>query len=423
MRGYRVVLLVVIVGFIGLVKSIKMEKKVASENYLTVNQAVLAKQISNDNKQIEQMKIVAQDNNNNVVKEVGKQVIVKQGDQVQNVQVVQNDAVQQQSQKGQVQSIQTAENIKQVQQIQQALQVQQTQQTQQTQQIEQIQQAQQTQHAQQVQQTLNPINNYPVNWFNTGFQGVDVGVGSEGDAYVVDRNGKLVKYRFLANVFEEIPGDKDLPTISKVDSDADGTPYVVLASGQTYYLDCYNRWIQLPGCATDIGVGRGGEVWKIGCDTRSGGYGIWKLHCQSKCKCTTERSCTRFRTNFITGGLSNDDRKCYWYRVEGGASRIDVHPDGNPWVTTDTGLVYGYDGVNWARIDGVLAKDICVSNDGMPMVVGADNLVYALHNAATSTWVSLSGSTAAAISCGPFSQPWIVDPNYNVKTAAKYNYN
>ncbi len=260
-----------------------------------------------------------------------------------------------------------------------------------------------------------------VSFFNTGFQGHDVGTGPEGDVYVVGVDGKLYFYNFLANMFVLV-GNNEIPAIARVDVDADGTPYVICTCGQIYYLNCSNHWVQLPGCGTDIGVGRGGEVWKIGCDERAGGYGIWKLHCQCKCKCNSERSCTRFRPMYNISRLEHEEKKCFWYRIEGGATRVDVHPDGNPWVVTNDGVVYGYDGVNWKRINGVLGRDITVSNEGMTLVAGLDASIYALQNASTSTWVSLSGY-ALEISAGPFSQPWTLGRDNNISTAAKFDYN
>ena len=43
--------------------------------------------------------------------------------------------------------------------------------------------------------------------------------------------------------------------------------------------------MRLPGCGTEIGVRRNGEVFKLGCDLRSGGFGVYRLFfmCSSKC--------------------------------------------------------------------------------------------------------------------------------------------
>lgn len=263
---------------------------------------------------------------------------------------------------------------------------------------------------------------YTVSMFNTGYRANDIGVGSEGQVYIVGSDFKIYYYNFLANMYMLVEGSSDLPMAARVDTDADGMPYVTTTSGQVFYLDCQNQWVQLPGCATDIGVGRGGEVWKIGCDERPGGYGIWKLHCTTKCKCNCERSCVRFRAMSYNAQIASDERRCFWYRIEGGAARVDVHPDGNPWVLTNDGVIFGYDGVNWLRVNGVLGRDITVSNDGMVMISGLDAKIYVLKNAQTSAWIEISGE-ALELSAGPFSQSWQVGVNHYVTTSAKFDYN
>lgn len=262
------------------------------------------------------------------------------------------------------------------------------------------------------------------NWFNTGAPANDVGVSPEGDVYVVGTDEKLYQYNFLANTYTVVEGDKEIPSMNRVDVDADGTPYVVTSCGQIYYLSYNNNWVQLPGCATDIGVGRGGDVWKIGCDTRDGGFGIWKLFCKcTNCKSSCERSNIRFRPMHYLANLEVDKKKCFWYRVEGGAVKIDVHPDGNPWVVTNDGVLYGYDGVNWLRVNGILGRDVTVSNEGMVLLAGTDANIYSLQNAANNLWVQLSG-TAMNLSAGPFSQPWVTESTSNlVYTTAKTGYN
>lgn len=263
---------------------------------------------------------------------------------------------------------------------------------------------------------------YNANWIQTTSQVfVDVGLGAEGDMYSVGSDGRLYVYNFLANSYSEVVADTDLNTITRVDVDAEGTPYVVAGCLGTYYLNCYNKWVQLPGCSNDIGVGRGSEVWKIGCDARAGGYGIWKLFCKSKCKCQCNRGCIRFRPSKYNTNKTGDQRKCFWYRIEGGAAAIDVNIDGNPIVATDEGKVFRYDGVNYNYIPNIKAMDLTVCNEGLVYAVSKDNKVYKLNNEMTGDWKSLSGSVNA-ITCGPFSQPAAVATNgYVYTTTRAYN--
>lgn len=271
---------------------------------------------------------------------------------------------------------------------------------------------------------LNSAQYFNVNWSNSNFVGAsDVGVGSEGHTYVVGLDGKLYSHDFLANTYILVKGNTDIPAISRVNVDTDGIPYVVCTTGDTFYLDCNNNWIQLSGCASDIGVGRGGEVWKIGCDGRAGGFGIWKLFCSCKCDCGNERKCLKYKLmNYVSNASSIKQSKCFWYRVEGGASRLDVTPDGNPWVVTDKGDIYGYDGVNWHYVKGVVGRDIAISNDYMAFVVGLNNAIYSMKKSDDIIWTEISGA-GLEISAGPLSQPWIVGSDKNVYDLSKRAYN
>jgi len=270
----------------------------------------------------------------------------------------------------------------------------------------------------------NLMRYFNLNWHTSNFMGAtDIGIGSEGHAYVVGLDGKLYSHDFLLNTYTLVGGNTKIPPINRVDVDTDGIPYVVCATGETYYLDCNNNWIQLSGCARDIGVGRGGEVWKVGCDNRKGGFGIWKLFCSCNCDCGCERKCLKYKQmNYISNIQTIKQSKCYWYRIEGGASRIDVNPEGNPWVVTDIGDVFGYDGVNWHYVKGVLGRDITVSNENMTFVVGLNKSIYALKNTKDITWTEISGA-GLEISAGPLSQPWIVGSENKIYDLSKRGYN
>ena len=278
-----------------------------------------------------------------------------------------------------------------------------------------------------VQQTVYNANSmlyFNVNWSDTSFTGAaDIGIGAEGDAYVAGLDGNLYYYDLVSDTYAIVTGNTSIAPITRVDVDMDGVPYVVCNTGDSYFLDCNNNWNSLSGCANDIGVGRGGDVWKVGCDTRAGGYGIWKLFCPCKCEGGCDRKCLKFKQmNYVSGLTTIKKSKCFWYRIEGGAKRLDVTPDGNPWVVTDKGDVYGYDGVNWHYVKGVQGLDITVSNESMTFVVGLDKSIYALNKNKEISWTEISGA-GLQISAGPLSQPWIVGSDNNVHDLSKRAYN
>lgn len=265
-------------------------------------------------------------------------------------------------------------------------------------------------------------------WSSTNFQALDIGVGADGDAIAVGIDGKVYSYNFIANSWSLVDGDYEMMNITRLDVDDQGTPYLVGSVGGISYLSCYNNWVQLPGCAVDIGVGRGSEIWRIGCDAKGANrqeFGVWKLFCECGCKCGCERSCIRFRPSKYINNPNGDKRKCYWNKIEGAGVKIDVHPNGNPYIINNAGRIFKYDSesFNFTPVNGLLAKDITLSNDGLLYAVGkSDNRIYRAVDEDAGTWQALQGC-ANEVSAGPYSQPWIVACDSNIVTTSKLNFN
>ena len=266
------------------------------------------------------------------------------------------------------------------------------------------------------------------NWFPTNFQAIDLGVGAEGDVVAVGTDGRVYNYNFSANSYTVIDGDYEMININRVDVDDQGTPYIVGSCGGVFYLSCFNNWVQLPGCGIDIGVGRGQEVWKIGCDSKGllrQDYGIWKLFCKCEGSFDCERGCIRFRPSKYINNPNGDKRKCYWNRIEGSGTRIDVHPNGNPYILNNRGRIFKYDSetFNLVGLNGVLARDITICNEGLLYAVGkTDNRIYRALDEENGSWTALQGC-ANEISCAPYAQPWIVGCDTNIGTTSKLQFN
>ena len=209
-------------------------------------------------------------------------------------------------------------------------------------------------------------------WTQSSMIGQDVSVTPEGDIYIVGIDGKLYLNNIALDTYTRVIGDPDLDGIIRVSTDDNGTPYIVTSCGATYYLGCNNKWIQLPGCATDIGVGLCGQVWKTGCDPRPDGFGIWKLFCKGK-----DTQCHRFRPPSSSCDSSEIDMKdCYWYRVSGSGIRLDVFPDGRPGVIQANGNAIKYIGDKWKQITKFKGRDISISNEGLIVMAGADSGLF-----------------------------------------------
>ena len=179
-------------------------------------------------------------------------------------------------------------------------------------------------------------------FINLGFPAKDIGVGSEGDVCVVGTDGEVYCYDFMDDDWVRFQ-TRNINGIQRLDVDGDGTIYIVSDCG-IYYLDCENRWVQLPGTATDIGVGVDFTVWKIGTDKIevnvdgdvTTNYGVWKLICDCECLCICRRRCIRFRLrdyNPCPDGTTPP--KCYWFRTDGYGINIDVFPNGDAIIAVD----------------------------------------------------------------------------------------
>lgn len=203
---------------------------------------------------------------------------------------------------------------------------------------------------------------------------MDIAISPDGNIYVVGNDHKLYTYSFATRSYTKILADPDLSNILRVTVDNENTPYITTTCGSTYYLSCDGRWIQLPGCSTDIGANSCGQVWKTGCDVQPGGYGVWKLFCSGK-----EKTCNRYR-QFNYGskynGRINERKKCSWYKVTGAGKRIDVYPDGKVGVVQDNGIALKYNGYEWSVITKYAGNDIAVSNEGVVFMTGRNEGVF-----------------------------------------------
>lgn len=98
-------------------------------------------------------------------------------------------------------------------------------------------------------------------------------------------------------------------------------------------------WTQLPGTAVDVGASAN-ALWVIGTNTVPGGYGLHRWDGKT----------------FIANS--------------GGAVRIDLDPQGNPWVVNNAGKVFRWNGSAWVGLPGDNAQDIGIGISGTVWMVG-----------------------------------------------------
>lgn len=332
-----------------------------------------------------------------------------------------------------------------------------------------------------------------VNWVDTDLVAQDISIDSQGHLYAAGLDGYMYEYE-QNNNWEKVeaqvenkstsfdeqnpqnpenpenPENADNINIVRVATGYDATPYVIKNSGETFYLNCNHLWQRLPGCAKDIAVGRGGEVYKIGCERRNGGFRIYKLICNQKCS-KNFRKCLRYKSkktensdldvgetknilnneidieienlekspqteeesdtclSSYTFSFLKDQKQCLWFNVAGAGVRVAVHPNGQPFIINDRNEIEYYNGSEWTVIPVIRAIDLAISNQGALFFIAMDFSVYRLlpkkykEDYSSYRLAKLTGQRAIAITSGPYSQPVIVGEGYKVYSSSKLGYN
>jgi peptidoglycan hydrolase-like protein with peptidoglycan-binding domain len=150
----------------------------------------------------------------------------------------------------------------------------------------------------------------------------DIGVGADGSVWIVGSTPfgdgfRVSKWDGLLQIGHWLDSDGGAVRIAVGPT---GIPWVVTAGGFIYRHTTSSTttgiWEILPGRANDIGIGANGEVWIIGIDRSSGGFGIYKWN----------------------EGIFNWNHDL----SNGAAVRITVGPAGVPWVVNEFGDIFRY---------------------------------------------------------------------------------
>lgn len=216
----------------------------------------------------------------------------------------------------------------------------------------------------------------------------DVGVGADGTVYVVG-DDSVSAGGYAIYKLDSCGCRRRLPDVGaiRVAVSPQGIPWVVTKSNLIFK---YNgtSWDQMPGTATDIGIGADGSVFIIG---------------------------TEFAT--ITGGnIIEKWNGSGWTKMADCAGiHIAVDPTGTPWVVNESNIVFQYGGTYlWNPITGIDGNDIGIGADGSVFVTGKDSTsaaynppVYKLQG--SSVWSQVTGISGTSISVDPKGRPWYID--------------
>lgn len=209
----------------------------------------------------------------------------------------------------------------------------------------------------------------------------DIGVGPDGSVWAV--GASHYGYDYGLYHWDGRGWHEQRGSAVRVDVDARGRPWIINDDHEIWRLD-HGYWERIPGAAHDIGIGADGSVWVVGVSARGGGYGIYRMG------------------------------RYGWIEHEGSGLRIDVAPDGTPWVINDEDRIFRLEGGQWRRVPGS-ARDIGIGADGSVWVIGADERAggYGVYRYTGSGWLKIPGS-GRQISVGPDGAPWVVNRDGNI---------
>jgi len=285
----------------------------------------------------------------------------------------------------------------------------------------------------------------------------DLGVNSEGIIVAIGLDGELYEYAFADGVFIVIKTDFEISNLWRVDINYDGIIYVVTRCGDTYYLDCERRWVKLPGCAIDIGAGRSGEIFKLGCEkpetcTAPNVFGtgkpssahVYKLICSCNCKCC-DRRCKVFIKKYEYKTCEPAEKRiCYWIHLPNDIigyngqpkkyTRIDAKFTGFPIVTDGDRTIWEFIGGDENKFKQIYQapilfsdiNDIASDNDGNDFYCTnyACYIVKGPSSEYRITDHNLNFKGATDVSVGPFGMiSFIHDNDKKMYTVAKVGFN
>jgi hypothetical protein len=231
-------------------------------------------------------------------------------------------------------------------------------------------------------------------------------VTQEGDLFVINKDNYLYNYDELRNKFKQINFENNNLTFSFVVVTSDKTPYVINKKGDIFYM--YNQtWIQLPGCATMLAVGRQGEVYKLGCEKKEGGYEVYML------------SCTQDENYIDTFPHMQNNSTCSWYRLNGRGMKLSILNNGLPVIINDTYNILYFTGNNWNPFLGIKGKEISFSNSGLAMVIGLDDTLMGINYFIDPVEIYVIG-IAKKVGIGPYTIPTILGNDDNLYMGTKF---
>ena len=214
--------------------------------------------------------------------------------------------------------------------------------------------------------------NWEKYWFNNGF---DFGTFDFNSIMLYGSGGGI---------------DPAVPVMTRKDGSTWEGNLVFPSEGDLHAIAAmYPSEVVAPFKARDIGVGADGSVYKVS---------------NAKAPDSGEYLIYRF-----------DEFSWQWLPLPGaGGVRIDVGPDGKPWIVQSTGKILRYDGAAWIEPAGALkgAVDIGIGADGSVFALSSqvmDSADFTVWEWTGSAWNKVESGKGLRISVDDQGFPWTVN--------------
>lgn len=99
-----------------------------------------------------------------------------------------------------------------------------------------------------------------------------------------------------------------------------------------------------------------------------------------------------------------------WTAVSGGAVRIAVNPQNNPWIINSAGNIFRRVNGTWQQVPG-LARDIAIGTDGSVWIIGTisePSYGYGIYQWNGSGRIKVNGA-AVGVAVEPNGTPWVIN--------------
>jgi pseudomonalisin len=212
--------------------------------------------------------------------------------------------------------------------------------------------------------------------------------------------------RFVNSFVAPFAGFANVPGLaSDIGVGADGTVWVTHPSQGIYRFNG-NGFDHIPGAAVRVAVGPDGNAWVVGSNgsiyryTGTAWIGVPGI--------ASDIGVGADGTVWVVNSFGNIyrtvDLGANWQNIPGAAVRVAVDPRGNAWVVASNGSIWRYTGTAWVNVPGI-ATDIGVGADGTVWVVNSSNLIYRYDG---TNFQNVPG-LASAVSVDPIGQAWVVN--------------